>query len=299
MRRNSMARLQRVSNPQMLRMEFHAQGDEVRFGEVIEISELQKRTLLFSFYSSEALVDFCAWMCYRAEFAPYRDGAYLLTDLGWKNHRAIRQSLGRKLLPVTKKSELDKDASFQKLRKEFHLQGPRFILGDVFPVSQLLSRMESFRGASEEVVLAFIRQICEFGEVYRLNPPMDWVYGLTDVGLVVHNTLREEHQIPDRPFPRIDELQSQAREHALSEKEDTTPLPVEVLPPVDLDALADLLLEEEVLPTALVPPKKRRTPFRLRRIVVETSPFTADVAEIRRITNAISFNLADLRVCFG
>lgn len=297
-----MTQLQRVASPQMLRMEFHAQGDEVRLGEIIEISELQKRTLLFSFYSSEALVDFCAWMCYRGEFSPCQAGAYLLTDLGWGNHRVIRQGMGRKLLPVTKKSELDQDASFQKLRKEFHLQGHRLILVDVFPVSQLLNRMESFRAVSEEVALAFVRQMCQFGELYQLSPPMDWVYSLTDVGLVVHHTLRDAHQVRDRPLPYSDEPPQQAK---LPQKEDTTPqtLPVEVLPPVDFDALADLLLEEVPLTTSVPPEKKRRTPFRLRQVVVEMSPLNADAGEIRRITDAMSSNLesmlADLRACFG
>ena len=88
-----MKQLTRVKSPYVLRMEFHMQG-QVCFGGTVQVDELRHRTMLFGMYSTEALEDFCSWMCHIGEFEPIEGGCYRVTALGLSSHQSLRASQG-------------------------------------------------------------------------------------------------------------------------------------------------------------------------------------------------------------
>lgn len=89
-----MEQLTRVKSPYVLRMEFHVQGKEVCFGDTVQVDELRHRTALFGMYSTEALEDFCSWMCHIGEFEPIEGGCYRVTPSGLSAHHSLRSSQG-------------------------------------------------------------------------------------------------------------------------------------------------------------------------------------------------------------
>ena len=177
---------------------------------------------------------------------------------------------------------------FQWLRFELHTKGARFCADEVVSVESLEARGEPFSTQTRETLVNFITYLASLWEVDLRGK----VYKVTSKCVNVQRRLNE---LPSGDL--------EAMKASVAPVVATPSSPAAPVHPVDLDALADVLLEESPpVDSTLLPSPSRCIVFRARRLVQPLPP-NRDLAEIRRITHAISSNfesmLADLRACFG